>query len=106
MIKTITLLKRREDLSPQAFHRYWREVHGPLVLRIPGVVGYVQARPMPIDGEAEYDGLAEVWYEDVESRDAAFETPEYRAVIDDEANFLGASTGESIFLTLSEDRLR
>ena len=30
MVKTIWFLKRRSDMSPADFHRYWRDKHGPL----------------------------------------------------------------------------
>ena len=106
MLKTVTLLKRRSDLSHEEFRAYWREVHGPLVLRIPGVRGYVQGRPVATRGaEPDYDGLAEVWYESARSRDDAFGSPEYQAVLDDERNFMGATTGDSIFITVEEERL-
>ena len=106
MVKTVTLLKRRSDLSHGQFDNYWRDVHGPLVLKLPGVRGYVQSRPIRLaDAEPEYDGVAEVWYDDLEAMNAALASEAYETLLDDEKNFLGASTGESIFLTLSEDRL-
>jgi hypothetical protein len=30
MIKLVFVIRRREDLSPEEFHRYWLEEHGPL----------------------------------------------------------------------------
>ena len=30
MVKAFWLLKRRPGMSPDDFHRYWREHHGPL----------------------------------------------------------------------------
>jgi uncharacterized protein (TIGR02118 family) len=106
MLKTVTLLKRREDLTPAEFQAHWREVHAPLVLSIPGVRGYVQGRPIPGDGDdPPCDGVAEVWYDDLQARDRAFRTSEYEAVLDDERNFLGATTAESAFVTVVEERL-
>lgn len=107
MVKTVTLLRRRPDLSPEGFHRHWREVHAPLVLGLPDVRRYVQCRPIPIDGrEPAYDGIAEVWYDDLESLRRAFASEAYATLLADEPNFMGPSTKESIFLTVVEDRLR
>jgi hypothetical protein len=30
VIKLVFVIRRREDLTPQEFHRYWLEEHGPL----------------------------------------------------------------------------
>ena len=106
MIKTVGLLTRRPDISRAEFHRHWREVHAPLVLALPGVRRYVQCRPVEGPGiEAEYDGIAEVWYDDLESLRVTLESPEYQDLMDDEKNFMGPSTKESIFMFVEEDEI-
>ena len=35
MIKLVSMLKRKEGLTPEEFHRHWREVHGPLIGGMP-----------------------------------------------------------------------
>ena len=42
MIKVSVLLKRKPAMSAAEFHRYWKEVHGPLVLGLPEVMRYVR----------------------------------------------------------------
>ncbi len=106
MIKTVTLLKRRPDLTPEEFHRYWRDVHAPLMLAVPGCVRYIQGRPVPGYRDADIDGVAEVWYSDEHAMLAAFRTPQYAALIADEVHFMAAQTDNLIFLTLHEDVLR
>jgi len=96
MIKTVTLLKRRPDLTPEEFHRYWRDVHAPLMLAVPGCVRYIQGRPVPGYRDADIDGVAEVWYSDEHAMLAAFRTP----------HFMAAQTDNLIFLTVHEDVLR
>jgi uncharacterized protein (TIGR02118 family) len=104
MIKTVTLLKRRSEITPEEFHRHWRNVHAPLVLKLPGVSRYVQCRPVHIPGkEPRYDGIAEVWYEDLESLRATMDSRACRDLLSDEVNFMGPSTQESIFLIVEED---
>lgn len=34
MIKLVFALRRRKDMPPEEFHRYWLEEHGPLALGI------------------------------------------------------------------------
>ena len=89
MVKTVGLLTKRRDLSSEEFHHHWREVHGPLVLKLPGVCQYVQCRPVPIhDQPPSFDGVAEVWYEDLGAVQRAFASPAHAAVRADEANFM------------------
>ena len=103
MIKTITLLKRRPDLNPEEFHRYWRDVHANLVLQLPGVRQYVQSRPVFIPGkEPRFDGVAEVWYDDLASLRATIDSEACKQLLADEMNFMGPSTRESIFLIVEE----
>lgn len=104
-VKTVTLLRRRRDLSSSQFHQYWRYVHAPLVWRLAGVVRYAQSRIQPWDGESDtyYDGIAEVWYSDAKAMRKAFESEEYRQLLADEPNFMAAATKDLIFVAAVED---
>jgi uncharacterized protein (TIGR02118 family) len=106
VIKTITLLERRPDQSAAEFHRHWREVHAPLVLRLPGVVRYVQGRPVDSGHPQQtsgYDGVAEVWYESMETMRQALASPEYQDLLADEPNFMARATKDLIFVVVEED---
>jgi len=35
MVKVSVLVKRQPGMSAAAFHRYWKDVHGPRVLGVP-----------------------------------------------------------------------
>jgi uncharacterized protein (TIGR02118 family) len=83
MIKTITLVKRKQGISRSDFYKYWKETHGPLVARhIPHMRKYVQNHFVDVPGmEYEGDGIIEVWYDDIVSlqESLAFNTtPEAR----------------------------
>jgi len=39
MIKLVYCITRRHGMSLEEFSRYWREVHGPIGRRIPGLRG-------------------------------------------------------------------
>ena len=43
MIGAISLMRRRHDIGPEQFSRHWLDVHGPLVLKMPGLQRYQQA---------------------------------------------------------------
>ena len=47
LIKRVSFIKRRPGMSPEEFSRYWREVHGPLALDLPGMRRYVQCHVVP-----------------------------------------------------------
>ena len=104
MIKTVTLLTRRADLTSEDFHRHWKEVHAPLVLAMPRVRRYVQCRPLEVPGRAApCDGVAEVWYDSVEDFLATAASEEYARLLADEKNFMGARTQDSVFVIVEED---
>jgi len=66
LIKRVSFIKRRPGMSPEEFSRYWREVHGPLALDLPGMCRYVQCHVVPSaydKGEPAYDGVAQIWFE-------------------------------------------
>ncbi len=106
MIKTVTLLSRRPDLTAEEFHRHWKSVHAPLVLAMPRVRRYVQCRPVNIPGrEPPYDGIAEVWYDSFEDLQATVGSPECDRLLADEKNFMGAKTENSIFVIVEEDEI-
>ncbi|MBL7120093.1 MAG: EthD domain-containing protein [Dehalococcoidia bacterium] len=75
MIKVITLLKRKQGLSREQFSKYWRETHASIALAThPAMRGYVQNHAVKLmpEGEPEYDGIAETFYDDMESLQEAF----------------------------------
>jgi len=67
-VKNIELVKRRPDLTPEAFHRHWEIVHGPL--------------------GGSLDGVALTWFTDTQAMRASATTPEYARTRDDEHNFV------------------
>ena len=118
MVKLVFCCRRRPDLSPEAFQRYWLDNHGPLVRSareaMPGMVRYVQSHTLDTPandalrasrGSGEpYDGIAEVWFESVEALGMASE--EALAVgqrlLEDEQRFLDLEHC-SLFLTTEHE---
>lgn len=68
MIKSISLVHRRPELTIEEFNRHWKEQHGPLAAKmIPGLRRYVQNHLITVPGfEYEGDGIVEMWYDTVD----------------------------------------
>lgn len=118
MIKLTFCLKRLPHLSLEEFQRYWFDEHGPLV-RKHGVAlnikRYVQSHTLdnPLNdafregrgGPEAYDGVAQLWWESIESLQAAMETPEGQeagaALLEDEKTFIDLANSP---LWISQER--
>ena len=88
MIKLIATIHRKPGLSDEAFLRHWREIHVPLVARLPNLKGYV-INPFldTMDEVRPYDGIAELWFEDRAAFDRSMASPERDAARADLAEF-------------------
>jgi uncharacterized protein (TIGR02118 family) len=100
------LLKRRPDVAPDEFHRYWRDVHGPLVTSHADALGirrYLQlhatetasgrlAAASRSAAPGDWDGVALVWFDSEEALGAAVATPAGQAaaaaLLEDEQRFI------------------
>ncbi|MDG5761294.1 EthD domain-containing protein [Natronococcus sp. A-GB1] len=65
MYKHAALLVRKEGMSHEEFVDYWQTEHTPIAREIDGVVRYQQVLPTEPD-HAEFDGIAELYFEDLE----------------------------------------
>lgn len=108
MIKRIAVLTRRPEISREDFARHWREVHGELSRRVPGMLRYVQnlvteevPHPHLPAGVSGVDGFAEIWFKDRASMEAALATEEMRTLFADGPNF----TATSVTFFVEEDVL-
>ena len=105
MIKLTFAVRRRTDIDPDEFHRYWRDQHGPLVRSLQPALGirrYVQTHRMetPLNealrvgrGALEpFDGVAELWWDDLDALVAAAASSEGtaagRTLLEDERKFI------------------
>jgi uncharacterized protein (TIGR02118 family) len=105
MIKLTFCLTRLPHLSREEFQHYWRTVHGPLVASVAETLKirrYVQLHSLaPAASEAirasrdappEYDGVAELWFDSLESLAENGARPEAQAagrlLLEDERRFI------------------
>jgi len=74
MYKHVALLVRQVDMSHEEFVDYWQSNHTPIARDIEGVVRYQTV--LPTDPEhAEFDGLAELYFETLDDLHAALGSP-------------------------------
>jgi uncharacterized protein (TIGR02118 family) len=94
VVKLVYCIRRRPGLSREEFIRYWAEVHGPIGARIPGLRKLVQSYALTFPGDrrpADFDGMAELWFDDLEAILEARRSQEWAASSADEANFVDPS---------------
>ncbi len=94
MIKVVYCITKKARMTDAEFFDYWENVHGRLGARIPGLRRLVQSRRIAVPGDArppDFDGVAELWFDDVQALLAARASAEWRASTADEANFIDHS---------------
>ncbi|MFT3691232.1 EthD domain-containing protein [Paenirhodobacter sp.] len=118
MLKMISCVRRLPGLSRAAFDMHWREEHAALIRKYQGALRirrYVQSVPLadtavqaalergrgtePVD----FDGCAELWWDDLDAHLAARTTPEgaeaLRLVMEDERRFVDLKRSQLWYAT-------
>ena len=97
MVKFTILLKRKPGLTHEAFVDHHRNRHAALFMSLPVVKAhvrrYVQEHALPVElpglPPAKYDGVTELWFDDVAGIGAVFSDDDYMKTIrHDEESFL------------------
>jgi len=89
MVKLIVCAKRKPGITREEFGRYWRESHGPLVKSVSEFIRhvrkYVQCHivnsAVPLGTSSDYDGVAELWLDNLDELNKAFTEPRYLEII-------------------------
>jgi len=105
MVKLVYCITKKQGMTDEEFFRYWRDVHGPIGARIPGLRRLVQSRRVILPGDRrlpDFDGMAELWFDDVQSILTARTSPEWKASTEDEVNFIDHS---KVAYFVSEERV-
>ena len=77
MFKLVILLKKKSTLSNGDFARYCLETHASLAKRMPGVRRYVvNIVSRPPNREPDYNGVVELWFDDIDAMKKAFASSE------------------------------
>ena len=94
MYKVVWVARYAEGLTKQEASDYWARRHGPKMLEVSPVAGYVQSHvqgPLPaVSGVAEeetlFDGYSSAWWNSREDFEQAMSTPAWRRVVEDGPN--------------------
>lgn len=89
MIKLTIFVARKPTLSFEEFDSYWRTKHRKVIEDTHTfnrhVKKYVQCHAVPSDtifgSDSKFDGIAELWFQDIEAMTEAFNEPEYMEII-------------------------
>ncbi len=91
MIKSIYLVKRKPGMDVEAFQKYWITIHAEVVKKVPELRGYVQSHTL-LSGYRKaapvYDGVAELWFDDLDTMRRIAELPQSKAAQADDYNFI------------------
>jgi len=94
VVKLICFLKRKPGMSPEEFHAYWRDHHGPLVASTKSgshVLRYEQNPRALKDYRRDdqgFDGVTEQWFASLEDFYASLAEDDYRLIDEDIQKFL------------------
>jgi uncharacterized protein (TIGR02118 family) len=106
MIKVSILMVRRRDLTYEQYIEHWRDIHGPLFASQPASRQYVRryiqnhitGDALPGTTTSKFDGIAEIWFDDLGGAKAFFASDSYRRnVIPDEEAFMDRKRCELLF---------
>lgn len=96
MIKSLSLLTRKDGLTHDQFVHHWLTIHAPLAHAVPGLRRYVQNHIKDERTRADIpatnvavNGIAELWFDDQAALETASRTPEMKALHADGALFIG-----------------
>lgn len=90
MLKFASFFRKRPDIGHDEFHEYWIGTHAELVMRMPGLVRYVQNHPLPgtLSAASRFHGVAEVWLESADALIREPDSPFWEEVAFQEAMFI------------------
>jgi uncharacterized protein (TIGR02118 family) len=89
MIKRISLVARKEGMSPEAFREHWMGPHAAIVRQLKNLRG-LQFNPVIDPSTSEWDGIGELWFDSIADAEAAFKAEPVRSLLaEDRPRFLG-----------------
>lgn len=114
MIKFVYCVRKKADISHEAFKKYWLEMHGPRVKSFSKILRakkYVQSHTIetplneiarePRGAKEPYDGITEIWWDSEEELIEVVKTPEGQnanlKLGEDEANFVDLENSAVFF---------
>ncbi|ELZ84705.1 hypothetical protein C453_11841 [Haloferax elongans ATCC BAA-1513] len=99
------MVVRKDEYTHEEFVERWTGEHADLAKDLPGLKKYVTSLPTAPE-RSEYDGIVELYFEDMESLKAAFSSEIGEAVNADAAEFIDMEQGPTEYVeeTVQLDR--
>lgn len=91
MLKVVITLVRREEMTHEEFLAYWREEHAPLAEQLPNLRRYTMSEPVAED--TPFDGIAQLYYDDMDDFRKSMESEAAERVSDDSENYTDPDAG-------------
>lgn len=91
MLKLVCLINRPVGMPVEDFRRWWLGHHAAVAAQLPGLTRYTISTSLPsAESEAPFDGVAELWFPDEATMDAAFTSPQGLACAREDRDLIGA----------------
>ncbi|TDN69990.1 EthD domain-containing protein [Paraburkholderia sp. BL10I2N1] len=111
MVKLIIAVKRKPDMTIEAFRRHLSVTHADLVRNCPATAKFVRKYVQSYalwNGDAleepAFDGAAELWFDSIDDKDRFFADPDYLdGVRPDEIRF--ADMSRTVFFLTEENQV-
>ncbi|MFC7205335.1 EthD family reductase [Haloferax namakaokahaiae] len=97
MIKLVNLVVKKDEYSHEEFVERWMGSHAELAKDLPGLKKYVTSLPTAPERSA-YDGIVELYFEDMGALKAAFDSEIGEAVNADAAEFIDMEQGPTLYV--------
>jgi uncharacterized protein (TIGR02118 family) len=102
-VKLVCFVRRRPDLTREAYSRHWRERHGPLaVARQPGFWHYVQNHVVErlTDATPDFDGIGEIHCRSADDAlNRSFDSEEGKRLIYEDTQRFMSHEGSTVLVT-------
>ena len=104
MLKIVAMVKFRQDKPYEECRTYWNEVHSTVIPRcLPECRRYIQNIPVDIKSKKwVVDGVAELWFDDMDSIRRSFEGDLAEQLREDELNFADSSQSNWVIVNEKE----
>jgi uncharacterized protein (TIGR02118 family) len=92
MIKRVSLVRRKEGMSVEAFHAHWMGPHMEIVRQLTKLRGLRFNPVLDAGPDREWDGIGELWFDSIEDARAAFDSEPVKSLLArDRPAFLGGN---------------
>ncbi|MBS4214960.1 EthD domain-containing protein [Neobacillus rhizophilus] len=96
MIVRMSIFQKRHNLTTQEFQSYWKDIHGPIAAKIPGLAQYEQNHVVNVihlssnlpQGSHSLDGICRLMFEDESAMQGVLKPEITKILQEDEAKFI------------------